>query len=147
VSTEEDPINGIIDPKAIPGSRVLYTITVSNQGAGTVDNDATVVLDAIASELCFLVTDAGGAGSGPVAFQDGSPSSGLTYTFISLDSTTDDIDFSDNGGVTYGYEPSDNGTGCDPDVTNIRVNPKGVLAADTGGGAPGFNLVFQAIVN
>jgi hypothetical protein len=49
--------------------------------------------------------------------------------------------------VTYGYEPSDNGTGCDPDVTNIRVNPKGVLAADTGGGAPGFNLVFQAIVN
>jgi hypothetical protein len=147
VSAEEDPINGTVNPKAIPGSRVLYTIMVSNQGAGTVDNDATVVLDAIAPELCFLVTDAAGAGSGPVAFQDGSPVSGLSYTFISLDSTADDVDFSDNGGVTYGYEPSDNGAGCDPNVTNIRINPKGILAADTGGGVPGFNLVFQAIVD
>jgi hypothetical protein len=147
VSTEEDPINGTVDPKAIPGSRVLYTIMVSNQGAGTVDNDATVVIDAIAAELCFLVTDAGAAGSGPVAFQDGTPASGLNYTFTSLGSTTDDIDFSDNSGVTYGYEPSDNGTGCDPAVTNIRVNPKGTLAADAGGGAPGFTLNFLALVD
>jgi uncharacterized repeat protein (TIGR01451 family) len=147
VSTEEDPINGTVNPKAIPGSRVLYTIMVSNQGAGTVDNNATVVSDAIAADLCFLVTDAGTTGSGPVAFQDGTPSSGLNYTFTSLGSTTDDIDFSDNDGVTFDYAPSDNGTGCDPDVTNIRINPQGTLAADTGGGAPGFNLIFQATVN
>lgn len=147
VSTIEDPVNGTVNPKAIPGSRVLYTVMVSNQGAGTVDNDATVVIDAIAAELCFLVTDAGGAGSGPVAFQDGTPASGLNYTFTSLGSTTDDVDFSDNGGVTYSYPPADNGTGCDPAVTNIRINPKGTLAADTGGGAPGFNLTFLALVD
>ena len=37
-------------------------------------------------------------------------------------------------------------SGCDPDVTHIRVNPRGVLAADAGSGAPGFELVFIAIV-
>jgi len=147
VSTVEDPINGIVNPKAIPGSRILYTVMVSNQGAGTVDNDATVVLDAIASELCFLVTDAGAAGSGPVAFQDGTPISGLNYTFTSLGSTTDDVAFSDNGGLTFAYAPADNGTGCDPAVTNIRINPKGTLAADSGGGAPGFTLNFLALVD
>ena len=147
VSTEEDPINGTVNPKAIPGSRILYTVMVSNQGAGTVDNNATVVVDAIPAELCFLVTDAGGTGSGPVAFQNGTPSSGLNYTFTSLDSTSDDLEFSDNGGVTFSYEPSDKGTGCDPAVTDIRVNPKGILAADSGGGAPGFNLTFLALVN
>jgi len=147
VSTVEDPVNGTVNPKSIPGSRVLYTVMVSNQGAGTVDNDATVVIDAIAAELCFLVTDAGAAGSGPVAFQDGTPASGLNYTFTSLGSTTDDVDFSDNGGLTYSYTPANNGTGCDPAVTNIRVNPKGTLAADTGGGAPGFTLTFLATVD
>jgi hypothetical protein len=147
VTTVEDPINGTVGPKAIPGSRVLYTVTLNNQGAGTVDNDATVVIDAIAAELCFLIIDAGGVGSGPVVFQDGSPASGLSYTFTSLDSTTDDVDFSDNGGVTYSYTPADNGTGCDPAVTNIRINPKGILAADTGSGAPGFDLTFLALVN
>jgi uncharacterized repeat protein (TIGR01451 family) len=147
VETVEDPVNGTLNPKAIPGSIVEYTITVANQGAGTVDNDATVIIDAIAADLCFRVVDAGGAGPGPVDFRDGSPASGLNYTFTSLGSTTDDIDFSDNGGVTFGYAPSDDGSGCDPDVTHIRVNPKGVLAADTGGGSPGFELVFFATVN
>jgi hypothetical protein len=146
VATVEDPVNGTFNPKAIPGSRVEYTISVANQGSGIVDNDATVIIDAIAADLCFRVLDAGAAGSGPVDFQDGTPASGLIYTFTSLGNTTDDIDFSDDGGLTFSYTPSDNGTGCDPAVTNVRVNPKGTLAADTGGGSPGFDLVFYATV-
>jgi hypothetical protein len=145
VETTEDPVNGTVNPKAIPGSRVEYRISVANQGAGAVDNDATVIIDAIAPEVCFRILDAGTGG--PVDFQDGAPASGLTYTFTSLGSTTDDVDFSNNGGVTFSYAPSDNGTGCDPAVTHIRVNPKGTLAADTGGGSPGFDLVFFATVN
>jgi hypothetical protein len=147
VDAVEDPINGTIDPKAIPGALIEYTVSVSNQGAGTVDNDATVIMDTISGDLCFRLPDAGGAGSGPVDFQDGSPASGLTYTFTSLGDTFDDIDFSNDGGLTFNYTPVDSGAGCDPSVTDIRVNPKGILAADTGGGSPGFELVFYATVN
>ena len=147
VRTVEDPVNGTLNPKAIPGSRVEYTISVANQGAGTVDDDATVIIDEIAADLCFRVVDAGPAGSGPVDFRDGTPASGLTYTYTSLGSTTDDIDFSNDGGLTFNYTPVANGTGCDPAVTDMRVNPKGVLTADTGGGSPGFELVFYAKVN
>jgi hypothetical protein len=147
VDTVEDPINGTLDPKAIPGALIEYTVSVANQGAGTVDNDATVIIDTISGDLCFRLLDAGGAGSGPVDFQDGSPASGLTYAYTSLGNAFDDIEFSNDGGLTFGYTPVDNGAGCDPAVTDIRVNPKGVLAADTGSGSPSFELVFYATVN
>ena len=145
-ATAEDPVNLTTNPKAIPGSEVLYTLTVSNQGAGTVDNDAVVITDAIPANSCMRVTDLG-AGSGPVSFQDGSPSSGLTYSFVSLASVTDDLDFSNDGGATYTYAPTPDGFGCDAAVTHFRVNPKGTFAADTGSGAPEFELAFRALVN
>lgn len=44
-----------------------------------------------------------GPGYGPILPTDGPVSSGLIYTFISLESMTDDIDFSDDEGVTYTY--------------------------------------------
>ncbi len=147
VSTVEDPVNMTTNPKAIPGSEVLYTLTVNNQGAGTVDNDAVVVTDAIPANSCMRVTDLGGAGSGPVVFQDGSPSSTLTYSFVSLGDATDDLEFSNDGGATYAYTPTPDGFGCDAAVTHIRVNPKGTFAADTGAGAPEFELTFRVLVN
>ena len=145
-ATAEDPVNLTTNPKAIPGSEVLYTLTVSNQGAGTVDNDAVVITDAIPANSCMRVTDLG-AGSGPVSFQDGSPSSGLTYSFVSLASVTDDLEFSNDGGATYTYAPTPDGLGCDTAVTHFRVNPKGTFAADTGSGAPEFELAFRVLVN
>ena len=147
VSTAEDPINLTTNPKAVPGSRVVYTITIENRGDGSVDNDAAVITDSIPSDVCLVVADIGGPGSGPVAFQDGAPSSGLSYTFASLASAADDVDFSQDGGATYDYTPAVNGAGCDPAVTNVRINPKGSFAADTGSGAPQFALSFRAIVN
>ena len=147
VSTVEDPVNMTSNPKAIPGSEVLYTLTVSNQGAGTVDNDAVVITDAIPANSCMRVTDLGGAGSGPVSFQDGSPGSTLTYLFVSLGDATDDLEFSSDGGATYAYTPTPDGFGCDVAITDIRVNPKGTFAADTGAGAPEFELTFRVLVN
>lgn len=52
---------------------------------------------------CMIVRDIAGFGSGPVEFQDGTPSSGLSYTFVSLASADDDLEFSSDGGVTFGY--------------------------------------------
>ncbi|MCZ6517084.1 MAG: hypothetical protein O6763_06325, partial [Gammaproteobacteria bacterium] len=136
LTTVEDPINNTTNPKAIPGAQILYTLGIANQGPGAVDNDSVVVTDAIAADVCMKVTDLGAAGSGPVAFQDGTPSSNLTYSFVSLANPTDDLEFSNDGGASFTYTPTANAQGCDPAVTHIRILPKGTLPADTGSGSP-----------
>ena len=147
LTTVEDPINNTTDPKAIPGGQVLYTLRIANQGPGSVDNDSVVVTDAIAADVCMKVADLGAVGSGPVAFQDGAPTSNLTYTFISLASTTDDLEFSDDGGASFTYTPAANSLGCDPAITHIRILPSGTFPADTGAGSPQAEFTFRVVIN
>jgi len=147
LTTVEDPINNTTNPKAIPGGQVLYTLSIANQGPGSVDNNSVVVTDAIAADVCMKVVDLGAAGSGPVAFQDGTPSSNLSYTFVSLADPTDDLDFSSDGGASFTYTPTANAQGCDPAITNIRILPKGALPADTGSGSPQAEFTFRVVVN
>jgi hypothetical protein len=133
-----DPFNGTTNPKAIPGAFVNYIVTVSNTGAGSVDTDTMVIVDPIPANTDLFVGDLGGVGSGPVAFLDGAPSSGLTYTFTSLASAVDDVGFSNDGGATYTYVPTPDGNGVDPTVTHIRINPKGTFVGNSG-----FQIVFR----
>ena len=72
-------------------------------------------------------------------------SSNLSYTFTSLANATDDIMFSNNGGSSFTYTPVPNGAGYDAAVTNIRINPKGKMAAWSGSGSyPSFSLGLKA---
>jgi hypothetical protein len=82
-----------------------------------------------------------------VDFTDGTPSSNITYSFINLADATDDISFSNDGGITYTYSPIANPAGCDPNVSHVRINPKGTFAADTGGGSPSAEFSFRVTVN
>jgi len=147
VSTVEDPVNVTTNPKAIPGSEVLYTVTVENQGSGTVDADSLEITDAVPNNACLIVTDITTAGSGPVMFEDGTPGSGLTYTYMGLLSPVDDLEFSSNGGLNYNYLPTAGPSGCDPLITHIRINPGGAFAADTGSGSPQAVFSFRVLVN
>jgi hypothetical protein len=147
VTTVEDPINTTSNPKAIPGAEVLYTATITNQGAGAVDADSLLITDQIPANGCLKVSDIAGPGSGPVQFTDGSPSSNISYAFVSLADLTDDVAFSDDGGGTYSYAPVADAAGCDTNVTHIRINPKGSFAADSGGGSPSAEFSFRVIVN
>jgi uncharacterized repeat protein (TIGR01451 family) len=144
--TLEDPVNGTTDPKAIPGATERYLVEVTNTGTGTVDADTMFISDPIPANMALRVVDYDGGNPGPVAFVDGSPVSGLTYTFTSLGSGTDDVEFSDDGGSTWTYTPVDSGDGTDPAVTDIRINPKGIFAASGGGGDPSFQVRFKAVV-
>jgi uncharacterized repeat protein (TIGR01451 family) len=149
VQTISDPVS-VSNPKAIPGAYLHYTILMTNSGAGAVDTDTTVITDPVPANTDLYVNDLGGSGSGPVTFTDGATSSTLTYTFNSLDSATDDIDFSDNNGVTWTYyQDSDfsniDANGFDSTVTNIRVNPKGSFAGAAGGN-PSISLTFRVRV-
>ncbi len=122
-----DPYNGTGNPKAIPGAFVDYGVVVTNPGPAAIDNNAVFVTDAAPADTDWFVGDIAGAGSGPVAFT--ALTSGLTYTFTSLASTTDDVSFSNDGGTTYSYTPTPNANGVDPAVTHIRINPQGSFNA------------------
>jgi uncharacterized repeat protein (TIGR01451 family) len=128
--TLNDPINGASNPKAIPGSRTRYGITVTNPGIHTVDANTIVLIDPPPQRL-GLVLGSNAAGGGPVRFTQGSTTSGLTYTFGGFANLLDDIDFSSDGGNTWLYIPQPDANGIDTRVTHIRIRPKGAMAAQS----------------
>lgn len=138
-----DPANGTVNPKAIPGAVLLYSLNVSNGSAGYPDSNSVMVVQSVPAQASLYVADLGSAGSGPVAFAQGSPSSGLSYAYSGLSSTTDDLAFSNNGGATFAYTPSPDPSGYDPAVTHIRVSPKGLFAGSSGSGSPGFTISYR----
>ena len=131
---------------ALPGNPIIYTIAVESSGVLPIDEDAVVFVDSLPPEVAFRVADIDGPGSGPIRFLDGSPTSGLSYNFLGLSDTTDDVGFSNDGGLTFAYSPLDNGSGVDPNVTHIRINPKGTFLPETGSGNPNFELIFQSVI-
>ena len=145
VQTFSDPYNGETNPKAIPGGVMLYTITASNQGGGTIDADTVELTDPIPANTALFVGDINGAGSGPVLFTDGAIASGLTYTFISIDDLTDDVAFSIDG-TNYDYIPAPDAGGFDASITHMRVNPKGTFNAASSGNTPSFEVKFKVRV-
>jgi uncharacterized repeat protein (TIGR01451 family) len=145
-TTLTDPVNGATNPKAIPGATVLYTLNATNQGTGATDADTVVITEAISANTAVFVGDLGAAGSGPVSFVDNATISGLSYTFTSLASTTDDLEFSNDGGSTYTYVPTADTDGFDSTVTHLRLNLKGTFNAASGGNTPSFLLTFKVRV-
>ena len=119
-----DPIEGTTNPKFIPGGFTTDTWTVTEPSTYT--STAMVLTMATPPNSELVVSDYGGAGSGPAAFGPGS--SGLTYAFTSLAGNTDSIDFSNNNASTWTYAPTIGSNGSDPAVTNVRVRPSGSVA-------------------
>ncbi len=133
-----DPFNNTANPKLIPGSYVYYTVTVENPGGVAVTSGSIVITDPTPANLSLFVANLPSA-TGPVQFSAGS--SGATFTFAGLASTTDDVEFSNNGGTTWTYAPTANAEGIDPAVTHVRINPKGAMAAGSS-----FTLSFAYLV-
>jgi hypothetical protein len=136
-----DPINGLSNPKRIPGSRTRYTIAVTNPGAFSIDANTIRLIDPTPAGLGLFVADLAAVGSGPVLFVDGSPTSKLGFTFGGLASQTDDVDFSRDGGTDWTYVPVPNPQGMDPAVTHVRIRPKGSMAPESS-----FALSFDYVL-
>jgi uncharacterized repeat protein (TIGR01451 family) len=148
VQVVSDPFNGSTNPKAIPGAVMEYTLQIANSGGGNVDSNTVDVVDPVPANTRLFLGDIGS--SGPVVFVNGSPSSGLTWTFSSLGSVSDDLEFSNNGGSTWTHVPTVDGSGYDvsaPPTTHIRMRPKGAMAGNTGSGNPSFQLRFRVRIN
>ncbi len=155
VNVFSDPVNGVNNPAAvppvyakfIPGAQAGYTLIATNSGSGPVDNNSLAVTDPLPSNVALFVNDIGVAGTGPVSFTQGVTSSGLTYTFTSLSSAADDLDFFGGTPVAaWGYVPVPGADGCDPLVSQIRVSPKGMFAGSPTAPSPSFNLNFRVCV-
>ncbi|MBD2840642.1 H-type lectin domain-containing protein [Erythrobacter rubeus] len=138
--------DGVSGDFAIPGAIVDYLITVSNVGNSPPNQNSVAVTETLPVELNLVVGDYGGAGSGPIAFEQGSPTSTLTCSFTSFASTSDCYEFSVDG-VDFGYVPSDSGDGTDPAVRFIRIRPVGFMAPDVGSGSPSFRLRMRTVVD
>jgi len=135
VDTYSDPVSGLVKPKALPGGELDYTVTATNSGSGATDTNTVVVTDSIPANMELYVADLTGPLSGPIDFTDGPTASGLTCTFIALDSDADDVTFFDATGEFF---PSPDADGYDSAVVSIEINPKGQFDAAAGGNNPSF---------
>jgi len=144
--TISDPVNGTNNPKAIPGALSEYTLTATNNGSGATDNNSIVLSDAIPANTALYVNDISGAGTGPVRFVDGTPASGLSYSFAGLGDNTDDLSFSNDGGASFSYTPSADADGVDTAVTHIKMATQGSFSAASGAGSPNFKFIFRVKV-
>ena len=124
-----NPVEGTANAKAIPGALIEYIISVSNTGDSSVDAGTVVVRDNTPADAKMCLTTYGAAG--PVQFADGSPATGLSYTFGSLSATGDSLEFSSDGGSNWNYIPTADSDGCDQAITNFRLDLGGVFAPTT----------------
>jgi uncharacterized repeat protein (TIGR01451 family) len=139
VQVLSDPVNGAINPFQIPGSLQRYRVTVTNTGVGSVDASTLVIDDLVPANTDLFV--ASGSGD-PVQFVDGPTPSGLTFDYATH------VTYSDQpgGAPPYGYVPTANGNGVDPNVTALRIAPSGAMPGASGANEPSFSVEFRVRV-
>jgi uncharacterized repeat protein (TIGR01451 family) len=141
VLTLSDPVNNTTNPKAIPGAVMLYTITVTNSGPGSVDNGTTVITDPLPLNTSMYVSTASGD---PVAFTcSATPSCGLTYTYATAVTYSNQA----GGGAPYNYTPVPDANGYDANVTGLRINPAATFNGTSGPPNPNFTLTYKIKIN
>ena len=127
-----DPVNGITNPKAIPGAELKYSILSKNSGRGSTANGSMYLTDEVPENSELFIGDISCAGNaGPACFTDGTTPnhSGLSFTFINITDVTDNLEFSTDGS-DYSYVPDDaDGDGYDPAIRYIRLKPQGSFRA------------------
>ena len=149
VDVFSDPIHGENTTnnyaKALPGSILTYTISAENTGPGITVDDTIIITDGFPDKTHMLVKDFDDiSGQGPIFEVSSAQSSGLTYTFSALNSTSDDLEFSNNDGASFTYSPTPDSDGIDKNITHFRINPKGVFQAPAAGESPTqFTIKFR----
>ncbi len=143
VVIEQDPINGTTNPLGIPGAWAIYSITVTNNGAGAADIGTMQIGDMIDDKTTLFTGDFDGFGS-PFEFIDGvgADASGLTLDFGGLGDGTDGVVFRNSGGTSI--VPSG---GFDTNVARFDLAFDGAMNGTSGGGTPTFTLRYRVLVD
>lgn len=136
-SISVSPVSSI--PFAVPGSDVLYTLTVENAGTAPIDTDTVFLVDTLANEVSFYNGDIDDSGpeTGVIAFN--AMSSGLTF------SEAGDLGFSSAATKPTQmsectYTPA---AGYDANVRHVCFAPKGRMRAGSIQPDAEFSLTFR----
>ena len=124
-----DPINGTLNPKAIPGAHIQYTLRLTNIGRGQNDADSLVLIEQIPSGAVLLLNHSNcPSNSGPICFIDGAApnESGLGFSFTDFSDNGDQIDFSIDG-TAFDYLPDPNKGATDDQIRFLRLRPSGQM--------------------
>jgi uncharacterized repeat protein (TIGR01451 family) len=147
VSTVSDPVNGVVNPKAIPGATMQYTILVTNAGPGAADNNTIVITDPVPANTTMYVD----TGSGdPVTFSCSAvPPCGLTFDYGANVRYTNTFPLPallapPNVCGNFTYIPTGS---FDAGVRGVCINPAGVLNGASGPPNPQFTVQFRVMVN
>jgi trimeric autotransporter adhesin len=116
------------NPKSIPSAVIDYTTQVANRSVLPLLPDALVVTNPVPQQLILYVGDIAGPGSGPVLFAQGTRSSQLICVFSGIADGSDCLEFSNNNGASFNYQPVPDADGYDAAVTHIRIRPQGLMA-------------------
>lgn len=124
-TTTWDDQNGTSNPKTIPGARRRMTLTVGNPDVAVQDSNAVAVVFATPANTSIAL-DGDGSSGVLATFTEGSPASGLAFSYVSGISTGDDVEFSADGGSTWTFAPT---AATEASVTHVRLKPRGSMAA------------------
>lgn len=126
---------------SIPGSDVIYTIKVGNDGSGAVDQNSIFFVDTLPPEVSFYNGD----------IDDGGPLTGVT-DFDAGDSDLTFTEATDLGSATGTTAPTDMSqcnyapsAGYDPNVKFICFAPKGTMSEGTITSST-FSVGFRATI-
>lgn len=128
-STTWDPQSSTTNPRSTPGSVQRTTITLTNPDIVALDaNSVNVVVPTPNRNVVALDGDKS-ATNAIITSTEGSPASTLALTYSGPASTTDDVDFSANGGTSWSYAPTAGDPVTQAAVTTVRFRPRGTMAA------------------
>ncbi|VXC33441.1 spore coat protein U domain-containing protein [Sphingomonas sp. 8AM] len=121
--TTWDPVNGTSFPKAVPGGKRRVTVQLNNPDIVATDGNVTVVTPIAPRQT--LALDGDGTSTGVMTFAVSPSGSAVALSYDGPASTSDDVDFSADQGVTWTLVP---GAGT-AQANAIRFRPRGRVPA------------------
>ena len=123
--TTWDPVNGGTFPKAVPGGKRRVSVQLNNPDIVATDGNVTVSMPIAPRQT--LALDGDGVSAGLVTFTVTPFGNAVTLTYDGPTSTSDDVDFSADQGLTWNYIPSPS-AGL---ANAVRFRPRGRVPAGT----------------
>lgn len=146
IAGKEVVIEGVQNPKLIPGALLKVTVSVSSTGTGMSNLDSVALDLPVPDGTKLYLGDIAATGSGPVSFTQGTPATLLSYDWQTLTNATDGLEFSSDGGTTWAYSPTIDGQKGDGAINKARVRLKGYLNSGIAPNFPNFQIKYGLIV-
>jgi hypothetical protein len=126
--TTWDGANGTYFPKAIPGSRQRTALMLTNPDIIPLDTGSVAVVLPTPNGSSVALDGDGASGGTAIRGSEGSTPSTLAVSYADPASTSDDVDFSADGGTTWSYAPVAGNPASQAAITHVRVRPRGAMA-------------------